>query len=116
MRFFEQADWQSIDAFVGVCVVMLGFFGWFMRTTLARNFVSHADHLKIDERIARVEKSLAAMATKADFLGLEARLRPVETGVQVLSEQVRSVGEGVTRTERLVSILVEAGMKVGGGE
>jgi hypothetical protein len=88
-------DWEtSLEAFT----LLSGLFWLCMsliRMMMARNFASHADHTLLDKRLAAVEQ----------------RLGPVERGVAVLGEQVQSVKEGVSRTEHMVSILLEHSLK-----
>ena len=111
MNFVGQVDWVSLGAFVTVVAALLGGMFWLVRQGMRSNFVSHAEHQQLGTRIAGVEGKLGGMATKIDVDHLEQRLRPVEAGVQVLGEQVRSVAAGVARTEHMVSMLIEANLR-----
>ncbi len=107
MKSITDWDWVSLSACLGVIITMFGFLLWIGRQMMSRSFVSHTDHQALGVRLSGVEYTLASTATKTDLGHLEARLRPVETGVAVLASEVQAVKEGVNRTEHMVSILLE---------
>jgi hypothetical protein len=100
-------DWQQLAAFT-VILTFLGSVGLaVMRAPLSRSFASRSDHLRLAERVERMEQVQRAAPTGADMAALTARVAAVETGVAVTKEAIASVQEGMLRIERMTTLLVQ---------
>jgi hypothetical protein len=107
MKSILDWDWQTMAAFGTVVVLVVSSIVAMMRMTLMRSFVSHEDHKQMDTRLRGVESSLLKTASRDDMHALEARLRPVETGVAVANAELKGVTASVQRTEHMVAMLVD---------
>jgi hypothetical protein len=104
---WNDVDWQDLAAFTVVLTFVMGALAWFLRHTMNQHFAARPDHVALVVRVSDVERSLLTTATKADVHGMEARLRPVETGVAVVAAELQGVKQSVNRTEHMVSLLVD---------
>jgi Protein of unknown function (DUF2730) len=104
---FLTLPWENVAALLGIGTAVLAVISWFGRTVMSRNFVSHRDHLQLGQRLEAIAQQFAQVATKDELAEVRNKLAPVETAIAVLGEKVQSVQQGVTRTEHMVSMLVE---------
>lgn len=105
MNELLRQDWVDASAFISTIVVIVGFVGWLSRALIARNFVSHAEHVAAVGRISAVELRMRDVATKEDLGAMERRLAPVETGVAVLRAELQGVKDITLRTEHMLTII-----------
>lgn len=98
-------NWTGVAAIVGLVVTIAGFVVWVLRARFAGDFASRADVVALGDRMERIEKRVHDTPTHADFSALSARQSAVETGVAVISAELRGIRDGVSRIEHEVRIL-----------
>ena len=89
----------------GVGIVLLAAQAWF-----ARRFVQLAQLMALTKRVEKLEENAHSPSTD-DVREIEGRISAVEVSVGELRGDIRGVHDGINRVERLVSLLVEAGLQ-----
>jgi hypothetical protein len=100
-------NWPHVAAITVVVVTLTGFVVWLLRARFAGDFASRADVVDLGERMGKIETRLSDTPTHADVNALSHRLAAVETGVAVVSAELRGIREGVGRIEHEVRLLRE---------
>jgi hypothetical protein len=100
-------NWTAVAAIMGVVVTLAGFCVWLLRARFQGDFASRGDVADLGERMGKIETRLRDTPTHADVSALSTRLAAVETGVAVVSAELRGIRDGVTRIEHAVRVLHE---------
>ena len=109
----QDIGWRDVAALLTSAAIMSGIVIAWVKYHLAGDFASKADIADMSRRMEGVEAQMRLAPSHADIIRLSERLSVVEKGVAVGNAELGGIRDGMARIERDLNLLVQHHIKTG---